>query len=55
MHPGEKLPKLKLTSGVEENANRILDKYLHGDENIPEITDSVNAMGKAISIKSETV
>ena len=34
MHPRERLPKLKLTSNIEETANRILDEYLHGDENI---------------------
>ena len=41
MHPREMLPKLKLTPDIEESANRILDEYLHGDENIPEITDKV--------------
>ena len=55
MHPREKLPKLKLTTDIEENANRILDEYLHGDESILEITDKVYALGKAIAIKSEIV
>ena len=55
MHPREKLPKLKLTPDFEENANRILDEYLHGDENIPEITNKVYAVGKTISIKSGIV
>ena len=55
MHPREMLPKLKLTPDIEESANRILDEYLHGDENIPEITDKVYAMGKAIKIKSGIV
>ena len=55
MHSREKLPKLKLTPDIEENANRILGEYLHGDENIPEITDKVYAMGKAIAIKSGIV
>ena len=44
IHRTGKLPKLKLTPDIEESANRILDKYLHGDENIPEITDKVYAM-----------
>ena len=54
MHPRQKLPKLKLTSDIEESANRILNEYLHGDENIPEITDKVYAMEKATGIKSKT-
>ena len=53
MHPREKLPKLKLTSDIKESANRILDDYHHGDENIPEITD--RSMQKAIAIKSGIV
>ena len=47
IHSTGKLPKLKLTPDIEESANRILDEYLHGDENIPEIRDKVYAMGKA--------
>ena len=48
MHQREKLPKFKLTSDAEVNANRIL--HLLGDTNIPEITDKVYAIGKAIAI-----
>ena len=55
MHPREKLLKVKLTPDTEESANKILDEYLHGDENIPKITDKVFAMGKTIAIKSGTV
>ena len=55
MHPREKLSKLKLTPDIEESANRILNKYLHGNENIPEITDNVYVMEKVIGIKSGTV
>ena len=55
MQPREKLPKLKLTSDVEESANRIIGKYLHGDQNLPEITDKAKAMGKAIAVKSEAM
>ena len=52
MHLSEKLPKLELTPDIDESANRILDEYLYEDENIPEITDKVYAMGKIIAIKS---
>ena len=52
MHLTEKLPKLELTPDIDESANRILDEYLYEDENIPEITDKVYAMGKIIAIKS---
>ena len=52
LHPRQKLPKLKLIPDIEESTNSILDEYLHGDENIPEITDKVYVMGKAIAIKS---
>ena len=31
MHVIEKLPKLKLTSDIEESANSILGEYLHRD------------------------
>ena len=55
MHPREKLPKLKMSPNIEENANRILDEYFHRNENIPEIIEKVYAMGKAIAIKSEIV
>ena len=55
MHPREKLPQLKLTPDIEENAIRILDEYLHGDENVPEITDKVYTVGKASAIKSGIV
>ena len=55
LHPRKKLPKLKLTHDIEQSANRKLDEYLHGDKNIPEITDKVYAMGKAIAIKSGIV
>ena len=55
MHPRERPPKAKLTLDIEESGNRILDEYLHGDENVPEITDTVSAMGKSITIKSGMV
>ena len=49
LHPREKLPKLKLIPYIGESAKRILDEYFDGDENIPETTDKVYAMGKAIA------
>ena len=51
----EKLSKLKLTPGNEEGANKILDEYLHVDENIPEITYKVYEIGEIIAIKSGNV
>ena len=55
MHSRQKLPKLKLTPDIKESANRILDEYLHGDKNIPKITDKIYAVGKATTIKSGIV
>ena len=55
MHPRERLPKLKLTPDIEESTNRMLDEYLHEDENVPEITDKVYAMRRPITIKSGMV
>ena len=54
MHPRENIPKPKLTSDFQESANMMLNEYLHGDENIPEMTDKVYAMVKTNVIKSET-
>ena len=55
MYPRENLTKFKVTSDTEESANRILDVYLHGNINIPQITDKVYAMGKQIALKSGIV
>lgn len=44
----EKLLKVKLTKKIEGSANRILDRYLIDVRIIPEITDEVYAIGKAI-------
>ena len=49
------LPKLKLIPDIEESANRIVDTYLQGDENIPEIADKVYAVEMVIAIKSGIV
>ena len=51
----EKLAKLRLIPDTEESANKILDEYLHEDENIPEITNKVYAIGKVIAINSGKV
>ena len=51
----EKLAKLRLIPDTEESANKILDEYLHEDENILEITNKVYAMGKVIAINSVKV
>ena len=55
IYPREKLPKLKLIPDIEESANRIVDTYLQGDENIPEIADKVYAVEMVIAIKSGIV
>ena len=48
MEPREKLPKVKLSGETQERANKILRLYLPSADTIPEITDIVYAMGKAI-------
>ena len=52
LEPCEKLPKVKLTNEIGGSANRALDQYLIDLNSIPEITDKVFAMGKAIEVKS---
>ena len=49
--PRNRLQKLKMTKSIEESAERILGKYLKEVDEIPEITDVVYAMGKAIAEK----
>ena len=48
MEPTEKLPKVKMSDEIEERANKILYLYLPSADTIPEITDIVYVMGKAI-------
>ena len=48
MEPREKLLKVKLSGETQERANKILRLYLPSADTIPEITDIVYAMGKAI-------
>ena len=47
----EKLNKLVLTKEIQESAHSIMSCYIHGEDNIPGITDKVYAMGKAIDKK----
>ena len=47
----EKLNKLVLTKEIQESAHSIMSCYIHGEDNIPGITDTVYAMGKAIDKK----
>ena len=49
MEPREKLPKVKLDAETQESANKILNLYLTNTDTIPEITDMMYAMGKAVA------
>ena len=49
MEPREKLPKVKMSNEIQERANKILRLYLPSADAIPEITDIVYAMGKAVA------
>ena len=51
MEPREKLPKIKLDNQLRDSANRVLSIHLDGVDTIPEISDKVYAMGRAIGIK----
>ena len=51
LEPREKLPKVKLNKEIGGNVNRVLHRYLIDLNTIPEITDKVYAMGKAIEVK----
>ena len=51
LEPRDKLPKVTLTDQFEINANKLLSIYLINADTIPEITDEVYAMGKAIGHK----
>ena len=48
MEPREKLPKVTMFHEIQERANEILRLYLPSADTIPEITNIVYAMGKAI-------
>ena len=49
MEPRDKLPKVKVDVETQERANKILNLYLPNTDTIPEITDMVYAMGKAVA------
>jgi hypothetical protein len=51
LEPREKLPKVTLSSEMQRSANKILEMYLKNVVAIPEITDKVYAMAKAIAYK----
>lgn len=45
----DKLPKLKMPDELVKRSNRVLSKYLDEKSEIPEISDFVYAMGKAVA------
>ena len=51
IEPREKLSKLKMPTELQESADRILDQHMHEVDTIPEITDKVYVMGRAIERK----
>ena len=51
LEPRDKLPKVTLTDELKTSANKILSIYLLNTDSIPEITDKVYAMGRAVSFK----
>ena len=52
LEPRERLPKVKMTKEIGERANKILRIYLPNVDTIPEVTDIVYAMGKAVAYAS---
>ena len=48
MEPREKFPKVTMSDEIQERANKIVHLYLPSADTMPEITDIVYAMGKAI-------
>ena len=48
MEPREKLPKVTIDPEIQERSNTVLRMYLPSADTIPEITDIVYAMGKAV-------
>ena len=53
--PKPKATKPKLTSDIEESASRILNEYLQGNQNIPEINCETYLIGKTMGSKSGKV
>ena len=48
IEPREKLPKVTMDPEIQERSNKVLRMYLPSADTIPEITDIVYAMGKAV-------
>ena len=48
MEPREKLPKITISDEIQEKVNKILRLYLPSADTMPEITNIVFVMGKAI-------
>ena len=55
LEPRVKLPKCKLHNHICESGNKVLELYLREADTIPEISDKVYAMGKAIASKLELI
>ena len=51
LEPRDKLPKVTLTDELKTSVNKILSIYLLNTDSIPEITDKVYTMGRAVSFK----
>ena len=51
IEPREKLSKLKIPRDLQESADTILDQHMHEVDTIPEITDKVYAVERAIERK----
>ena len=51
MKPRERLRKTKVPTELQEKTDSVLGHYLRGVDTIPEITDKVYAMGKAMDIR----
>ena len=48
MEPRQALPKVKIDSEIQERANKVLHLYLPSAGTIPEITNIIYSMGKAV-------
>ena len=48
VEPRQALPKVKIDSEIQERANKVLHLHLPSADTIPEITDIIYSMGKAV-------
>ena len=48
MEPRQKLPNVTMDPEIQERSNKVLRMYLPSADTIPDITDIVYAMGKAV-------